>query len=170
MKNFRIFLYVVWAFSFDLSMAQGGRGIPDVAIRDADGNTVKSDVFSNEGRPFVISFWATWCKPCVNELSAIADVYDDWAKETGVRIFIVSIDDARNAVKVNPFVHGQGWTYDSYLDVNSDFRRAMNVNTVPHTFLFDGGGHLTWEHTTYNPGDEEELLKRIKDLTAIKKP
>ena len=105
---------------------------------------------------------ATWCKPCIKELSTIADEYEDWQDETNVKLVAISIDDARNAQKVAPFVNGKGWEYDVYVDSNGDLKRAMNVNSVPHTFLLNGDNEVVYSHNSYSPGDEEELYEKVK--------
>ncbi len=135
-------------------------------LKSLDGKTINSSTFNNDGKPFIIDFWATWCKPCVAELNAIAENYSDWKTETGVKVIAISIDDSRTMASVAPFVAGKNWDYEVYLDPNSDFRRAMNVNNVPHTFLFDGKGKIVSQHNTYAPGDEEQLYEEIKKLTG----
>ena len=112
----------------------------------------------------IISFWATWCKPCKAELNTIAEEYDDWVDETGVKLVAVSIDDARSSSRVEPYVNAQGWEYLVLNDPNSDLRRAMGVNNVPHTFLVDGAGKIVWDHNNYSPGDEEELYEKLTGL------
>ena len=67
---------------------------------------------------------------------------------------------------VAPFVAGKGWEFDIFLDSNSDFRRAMNVNNVPHTFLIDGQGKIVSQRNTYAPGDEEKMFEELKKLTG----
>ena len=117
--------------------------------------------FSNNGNPIIISFWATWCKPCKAELNTIAEEYDDWTDETGVKLIAVSIDDARSSTRVEPYINAQGWEYLVLLDPNGDLKRAMNVNNVPHTFLVDGNGKIVWDHNNYSPWDEEELYEEL---------
>ena len=70
----------------------------------------------------IISFFATWCKPCNRELKAINEVYADWQEETGVKLIAISIDQAQNVNKVKPLVDENGWPYESYwtLTVISD--------------------------------------------------
>ena len=113
----------------------------------------------------VMSFWATWCKPCKKELNAIAEVYEDWQEETGVKLVAISIDDSRSSSKVKPYVYSSGWEYEIYLDPNKDLSRSLGVSTVPHTFLLDGKGNIVWEHRGYIEGDEEELLKQIEQIS-----
>lgn len=138
--------------------------VPDVAVKNLDGGSVNTSSFNNDGKPMIINFWATWCMPCKRELNNIAEVYPDWVDETGVKLIAVSIDDARSVSRVVPYVNGAAWDYEVYIDSNADFKRAMNVNNVPHTFLVDGDGKVVWQHNNYAPGDEYELYDRVKEL------
>ena len=137
--------------------------LPSATVKTLDGKTVDTKTFENDGKPIIISFWATWCKPCVLELNTIMDEYADWQEETGVKLIAISIDDARNTAKVPPFVNGKGWEYEVYLDPNGDFKRVMNVNTVPHTFVLNGDLQVVWSHNAYAPGDEEHLFEIVKE-------
>ena len=138
--------------------------LPSVNIKDMEGNSLNFSKISNNGKPMIISFWATWCKPCKAELNTIAEEYDDWVDETGVKLVAVSIDDARSSSRVEPYVNAQGWEYLVLMDPNSDLRRAMGVNNVPHTFLINGAGKIVWDHNNYSPGDEEELYEKLIHL------
>ncbi|UTW63469.1 TlpA family protein disulfide reductase [bacterium SCSIO 12741] len=141
-----------------------GRSIPSVVIQDIQGEAFNTSEINNEGKPMIISFWATWCSPCKRELNNISELYDDWMDETGVKLVAISIDDARNVQKVKPYVDGQAWDYEVYLDVNADFKRALNVNQVPHTFLVNGDGQIVWQHNSYSEGDEYELYELVQKL------
>ncbi len=146
------------------AMAQNAKLPSNVTIKTLDGKTVETSVIQNEGKPIIISFWATWCKPCNRELNAIAEVYEEWQNETGVKLVAISIDDVKSASKVKPHVEGNGWEYEVYLDQNQDFKRAMNVVNVPHTFLVNGKGEIVWQHTSYVDGSEEELFELVKKV------
>lgn len=144
------------------------RTIPALDLKDMDGKTINTSAFNNNGKPMVLDFWATWCKPCVNELNAINEVYADWQKETGVKIIAISVDDARTMSNVKPFVNGKGWEYDVYVDPNGDLKRALNIGMVPYTFLVNGKGEIVNVHTGYAPGDENKLYEEIKNLVNEK--
>lgn len=159
MKHFLTFTILLFLAS---SLFGQNKKLPNVKLKTIDGKTVDLSTLSNDGKPIVISFWATWCKPCKTELNTIAEEYEDWQEETGVKLIAVSIDNARSTGRVEPYVNGQGWEYQVLLDPNGDLKRAMNVNNVPHTFLIDGKGNIVWDHNNYADGDEEELFEQIK--------
>ncbi len=140
--------------------------VPSVEIKDLKNNTVSAADIHNTDGPTIISFWATWCKPCIQELNTIKDNYVDWQDETNVKLIAVSIDDTRNIGKVGPLARGKGWEYDIYIDSNSELRRALNVNNVPHTFLLDKAGNIVWQHNGYSPGDEDELYDVVTKVAA----
>ena len=138
--------------------------LPSVLLKDVNGNTVNTAELSNDGKPMVISFWATWCKPCKRELKAISEVYPDWQEETGVKLVAVSIDEAQNAAKVKPLVDGMNWEYEVLLDPNGEFKRQMGVSDVPHAFIVDGQGNVVWSHKGYVDGGEEEIIEELRKL------
>ena len=133
-------------------------------VKTLEGSNFNITQLENNENPIVISFWATWCKPCKKELNNIAEVYDEWQEETGVKIVAISIDDTRSMSKVLPYVNASDWEYEVYLDSNSDLKRAMGVSTVPHTFLLNGKNEIVWQHQGYIDGDEEKLLEEIKKI------
>jgi thiol-disulfide isomerase/thioredoxin len=164
MKKVLVSLIVLFAVSTSFGqVAKTKYELPSATVKTLDGKTVDTKTFENDGKPIIISFWATWCKPCVLELNTIMDEYADWQEETGVKLIAISIDDARNTAKVPPFVNGKGWEYEVYLDPNGDFKRVMNVNTVPHTFVLNGDLQVVWSHNAYAPGDEEHLFEIVKE-------
>lgn len=166
---FRYGFFLLFVFAIFISYGKEPKTLPNIKVKNLKGENVETKTFSNEGKPMVINFWATWCKPCILELNNIHDVYEKWQNETGVKIIAISIDDVRSSKKVAPFVKGRNWKYEVYLDENGDFRRAMNVNNPPHSFLLNSKGEIVWEHNGYAPGDEEILYEQIKNLLLTEK-
>jgi peroxiredoxin len=150
-------------------MTYAQQTLPSVDLKTLDGKSINTKDLSNEGKPFAVCFWATWCKPCLMELSTFAELYEEWQEETGMKIYAVSIDDSRTQSKVQPLVNTAEWEYEVLLDVNSEFKRAMGVNNPPHTFVVNSKGEIVWQHVGYAPGDEEGLIEAIRKVIAEQK-
>ncbi|MCF0183506.1 MAG: TlpA family protein disulfide reductase [Bacteroidaceae bacterium] len=138
--------------------------LPTFSLKNIEGKTVNTNELSNDGKPFIIDFFATWCKPCNRELSAIAEVYDEWKEETGVKVIAVSIDQAHNINKVKPLVDNHGWEYEVLLDPNSDFLKALGGQMIPYTIIVDGKGKIVYRHSGYTDGAETELIEKVRAL------
>ncbi|MBP5189773.1 MAG: TlpA family protein disulfide reductase [Bacteroidales bacterium] len=162
MKKF--FLMIAATMLVGVAAAQNAKIPENITIKTLDGKTVETSVIKNDGKPIILSFWATWCKPCNRELNTIKEVYEEWQEETGVKLVAISIDDSKSAARVKPHVDGNEWEYEVYLDQNQDFKRAMNVVNVPHTFIINGEGEIVWQHTSFVEGGEEELIELVRKV------
>ena len=159
MKKFLLFFLFSGIFTIGAKAE-----LPTVTLKTIDGKTVNTDTLKNDGKPFIIDFFTTWCKLCNRELADIAEVYDEWKEETGVKIFAVSIDQAQNMNKVKPLVNNHSWEYDVLLDPNSDFKRALGIQTIPFVLICDGKGNIVYKHNGYTDGAEEELIEKVREL------
>jgi cytochrome c biogenesis protein CcmG/thiol:disulfide interchange protein DsbE len=153
------------AVPFSGKCVEGGKTLPSVAITDLNGKTVNSLDFTKDGKITVISFWATWCVPCKKELNTVSELYEDWTKKYNVKMIAVSIDDSRNSSKVKPYVDAQRWDFGVFLDINQDFKRALNIQSVPFTVLIDQTGKIVYTHSGYVEGDETILEEEIAKLS-----
>lgn len=138
--------------------------MPDVSLKNLDNLSlnVKND-FSEPDKIYVFSFWATWCAPCINELEAINDYYDDWKKEMNVEVIAVSVDDSRTLKRVTPLVNGKGWTYNILLDSNQELKRALSITNVPFLIVVKNS-EIKFIHNGYSEGSVEELYNELKTL------
>ena len=168
MKSLRRLLAMT-AIGLGLALSANAQ-LPSVQLKDLAGKPVDSSTLSNDGKPFIISFWATWCKPCIRELTAIHDVYPDWVDETGVKVYAISIDEAQNSTKVKPLADARGWEYDVLLDQSGDFARAMGCQNPPHVVVVDGNGKIVESHSGYTEGSEDHLIEIVRQLIAKSLP
>lgn len=158
MKVKNLILSAVLAFS----SLSASAALPSVPLQNLDGDAVDAATLGTEGKPVIVSFFATWCKPCMRELAAIEQVYDDWQDETGVELVAVSIDKAQDADKVRSLVASHDWPYTVLLDSNSELARGVGVQAVPHVLVIDGAGNVVYSHSGYHDGAETELYEHVK--------
>lgn len=135
-----------------------------VVLRSIDGKSYNVGELIKKDKVTILSFFATWCKPCLRELGAINDVYDDWREQVDVQFIAVSIDTAQDSEKVAPLANGNAWDFLVLLDAEGELKRQLQVQTVPHTIIFDKRGKVVDTHNSYTDGDEIAMFELIKKL------
>lgn len=164
MKAFKLIAligFVSLSFAFQPKRATQ---IPDVMVKDLKGAEVNLSDYSKDGKVTIITFWATWCKPCIAELDAMAELYDDWKEAYGVEIIAVSLDDQRTLNRLKPVVEAKEWEYTVLSDVNKDTQRAFNFQTPPYLVLVNKDGDIVYKHNGYLPGGEYEVEEELEKL------
>lgn len=136
---------------------------PNAIVKDLSGNSIQmGDVLKDD--VVIVSFWATWCKPCQNELDALAEIEDMWADK--IRVVAISTDDARSASKVKSTVKAKMWPYEVYTDENSTLAKSLNISSIPFVMIV-ADGKTVYSHTGYTPGSERLLVEDA--LSYLKK-
>lgn len=148
-------------------MAQ--KKVPDVKLKTLKKQTVSLHESLQEADYTVLSFWATWCAPCKRELNTIAEVYEDWQKKYNMQLIAITIDDQRMLSKVPAMVATNWWEYPVLADEDSSLRNAINVTSIPRTFIVDREGKILYDHNGYKPGDEVELEEKLKTLAEARR-
>ncbi len=141
--------------------ANAQKEVPNISVKNLDGSSLNMDEITKGEGVKIISFWATWCVPCINELDAISEVYDDWIDETNVELIAIATDDARTKKRVKPLINGKGWEYKILLDENQELQRSLNITVIPHVIVIKDG-KIVWRHTGYQMGAEDELYEVVK--------
>mgnify|MGYP002520066801 FL=1 len=162
-KNRKIMKRFILSLAILISAVAAAQ-VPSVTVENSKGEAFNTKTLLNDGKPMILSFWSTSCKPCIRELDAIYDAMPDWLEEADFKVVAVSTDDSRLLAKAKSFAEGRGWgeEYTLLFDKNQDFMRAMNVSVVPHVFVIDASGKVVYTHTSYVPGNELELFEAIK--------
>ena len=153
---------IVAVFLLFTLQANAQKEIPNISVKTLDGTSLNMDEITKVKGVKIISFWATWCVPCINELDAISEVYDDWKDETNVELIAIATDDARTKKRIKPLINGKGWEYKILLDENQDLQRSLNITTMPHVIVIKDG-EIVYRHTGYFPGAEDQLYEVVKE-------
>ena len=136
--------------------------IPDLGLKTLNGESIRSVQAINQNGFTIISFWATWCIPCINELDAINEVITEWSKKEDITVLAISTDDSRSKKRVKPLINGKDWVFDVISDTNQDFKRAMGVVGIPHTIV-TYKSEIIHRRIGYTPGEEEDLFDVISN-------
>ncbi len=156
MKN--IFITLIVSFTFINAQV-----LPNSMVKTLEGESINLYDYKDSEKPIVLAFWATWCIPCMEELSSINEKLPEWQDEAEFDFYAVSTDDARSTRKVKLLVNAKAWDFNVLLDNNQSLKRDLNVNNIPNTFIFYKG-ELKFTHVGYALGEEDELFAAIKEL------
>lgn len=150
------------------ALAAGGQAADqagDWTLGTADGGQVSFQEALATG-PVVVSFWATWCKPCLKELPHLEELAARYAGQ--VTFLAVNADNSKSVAKVAPFLAGQGFSHLVVpLDTGGQVQSQLQVNgTLPFLLLYDARGREVYRHAGYKPGDEGELEQALETVLS----
>ncbi len=108
----------------------------DFEVRALDNKMLRFSDF--KGQVIFLNFWATWCKPCEEEMPAMERLYQEY-KAKGFVVLAISAD-AEGAVVVTPFVKKHKLTFPIGLDPKLNVSALYGVWAVPSTYIIDRQG------------------------------
>ncbi len=118
-----------------------GQAIPAFQLSAVGGEEVSSQSYL--GRPMVLNFWATWCRPCVKEIPTLKTIHRDSA----ANVVSIAIDE-QGASIVRPFVEKHGIDYP-VLIADTEFFQRYNGTGIPYTLILDASLRIVKIHRGY---------------------
>lgn len=113
---------------------------PNLELKDLAGNTHK--IAELRGSIVVLSFWATWCAPCREELPMLSSLSREYADKK-IRFIAASADDSKDRDKINQFLSRQKLDMDVWLGADLEMlERAGLGNELPATLILDEQGEI----------------------------
>ena len=160
---------IAWSLAGPAAGAPAGeRRAPRFRVETLDRATFELDLARRKG-PVLLDFWATWCRPCLEALPEIEDLYLEY-RAAGFTVLGISIDGPRNFPKVRPFARRLGLSYPIALDEDGELQRLYQVAAVPTSVLVDTAGRIVRIQQGYRPGEIAELEAVLKGLLPSATP
>jgi cytochrome c biogenesis protein CcmG/thiol:disulfide interchange protein DsbE len=144
-----------------------GSQAPRFVLKDLNNKKVTLDDLIGKG-PVVIDFWATWCKPCIEEFGPLSEILKRY-EEDGLVVVAISLDGPRTLSKVKPFVTSRRLPFLFLVDPEGITSNLYRVRTIPVTFVLDSQGQIRYSRVGYKRGQEKSMEKVIADLVAEEK-
>ena len=165
MKKMFLFLFL-FLFLTQLSAQEKAETLegkaPNFELEDMDGEIVELNDFIGDG-PILLSFWATWCKPCIDELKQFNKIYEEY-KDDGFNMIAISVDTERSIAKVKPFIKSKGYEFLVLLDPNFDVAsRLFYARAVPFSVFINKKGEIIYSHLGYARGDEQKVESLVQE-------
>ncbi len=154
---------VVWTQSSKYEPLKVGMVAPDFELPDLDGKTMRLSDF--RGKVVFLNFWATWCKPCREEMPSMEVLYKNFEAKDFV-ILAVSIDRVTTKKDIPPYVKSLNLTFPIFVDSWGHTDKRYKLMGVPETYIIDRQGVL--REKIIGPRDWT-LLDNIKVITDLLK-
>ena len=142
-----------------LLWTMGTAGDLNFKLKDIENQKVQLSEILDKG-PVVISFWATWCHPCQEELKHIQKFHELYS-DSGISFYGISIDGVKDKNKIKTLVKGKNYTFPVLLDPEQEVMKSFGLNDVPGVFILSQAGKILYRHNGYKAGDEAELESNI---------
>ncbi len=146
------------SFTKDAAVVKAGDTAPDFKLKTLSGETVQLSDYRGQG--VFLNFWATYCKPCEEEMPYIENQYQAF-KDEGVKV--LAVDVGENALTVSSFVERKGMTFPVLMDKREELLDAYGIGPIPVTFLVDENGKVVDRITAgLTESQIRDYMERIK--------
>ncbi len=130
-------------FVLSVSLAQEVEKIAfqNFSLSDFSGARYDFEKVVKSSKVTILSFWASWCEPCLKELVELKDVYEKYYTD-GLRIVTINIDSRYDLMKAKRFTLQNKLKYIMLYDGSGEVKKKYKVESLPQMFIFDSNGNL----------------------------
>ncbi len=113
----------------------------------------------------MISFWATWCAPCKEEMKKMQPIYEKY-KDQGFTYLAINQDNQKSISKVKSFINANSYTFPVVLDLDKHIFEDYSGIGLPYSLIIDKNKKIVAKHLGYVTGDEVNIEKEIVDALS----
>lgn len=154
---------IVWLQSAKYEPLTVGKEAPDFSLPNLEEKTVRLSDY--RGKVVFLNFWATWCKPCREEMPSMDVLYKNFERE-GLVVLAVSIDRVTTKKDIPPFISSMNLTFPVLVDSWGQTDKRYKLMGVPETYIIDQQGIL--REKIIGPRDWT-VLDNLQTITGLLK-
>ena len=155
----------IWMISLLLISisAAGQDSLLMARLKSLQGKIAPFSSYVKKDSLLLICFWSVESEESITELNSINTNLAQWQNQVPFRFMAISTDEGRMSSRFRPTYNMNGWTFDAYIDLYGDLRRALHSNNVPQSMIIYKN-QLIYEQTGWSPGTESYMIQRMLSL------
>lgn len=152
---FILFLIMLVGCSSKKTGEQSSIVASQIKLTDLEGKEV--DLTEFEGKTIFVNFWATWCRPCIQEMPSIAALQTQLAGKN-IEFFFASDEEVD---KIQKFMESRKMKLNFVRVENPE---SLGMQALPTTFIFDGEGNMVYSEVGFRKWDEPATVEMVTKL------
>ena len=141
------------------SSSEQASDIDKMRLTDMAGKLISLKEY--KGKTIFINFWATWCKPCIEEMPSIKE--SEKALQNSNVVFLMASDETPEQIVEFSKAHNYNFNY-----VRIENSEEMNVQALPTTFIFNSKGDKVFSETGVRKWNEKNNIDTILKIANQK--
>lgn len=145
-----------------VGFSANGTEAPDFSLTTIEGKQIRLSEMLKKG-PVVLDFWATSCKPCLEEFPCFQKIHERYS-QSGATVLCVSLDNPKSQSKVAPLIKSKRYTFEVAVDRDYRVAKQYNVVVIPRTLVIGQDGKVALACVGYSPANCDRIENALKSL------
>ncbi len=155
MKHIYIFFLIGLLTQCSIDKKSDSNDWDAIVLTDLSGKTLSLD--SYKGKTVFINFWATWCKPCIQEMPTLAIAQEKFKNDNIV--FLFASNEESDQIEKFQKKHSYDFHY-----VRVENFEELNIHALPTTYIFNSEGKLKFSESGFRTWDSAENIELISNI------
>ncbi|MDP4132108.1 MAG: hypothetical protein Q8918_02075 [Bacteroidota bacterium] len=148
---------------FSATVVEAQDSLSQARLKTLKGVVAPFSTIAKKDSLFLICFWATSSDESVQEMNAINAGLDNWKSSVPFRFLGVCVDEGKAANKLRPTYNMNSWTFDVFLDLYGDLRRALHSNNLPQSMIIYKN-KIVYQQSGWSAGSDNYLYQKLLSI------